>query len=85
MSVVIETPKSDGRTVFGLDLEIIPTSRTHLIPPGKYKIELRVAGSNARASSWTVDLNLTGQWHETGDKMFTDGIGVSVDASKNGK
>ena len=80
--VVGESP--DGRTVFALDLEIIPTSKTHLIPPGKYKLELRVAGSNTRASSWTVNLNLTGEWHDTADKMFTDGIGVSVAASKNG-
>jgi hypothetical protein len=71
----------DGRTVFGLDLEVIPTSKTHLIPPGRYKIELRVAGSNVRASSWAVDLNLTGEWHESADKMFTDGIGVSVTSS----
>jgi hypothetical protein len=75
---------ADGKTVFALDLEVIPNSRTHLMRPGKYQLEIKLAGSNCSATSWTVSLHVTGEWHEDAARMFGEGIGASVVATRHG-
>jgi hypothetical protein len=64
-----------GVTVFCLDLQVAPNTKTHLLSPGIYRLEIRVAAANSRPVDHTIELTLTGKWFEDQAKMFTDGLG----------
>jgi len=69
---------SPSETILALDLEIQPNTRSHLIPPGVYRLELRVAGANCAPVTETLELTITGKWFADQSRMFTDGLGVRV-------
>ena len=64
-----------GKAVMGLDLEVAPNTGTHLLGPGTYRLELRLAASNSPPVLKTVELTLTGDWFDDESRMFTDGVG----------
>jgi hypothetical protein len=64
-----------GVTVFCLDLQVAPHTRTHLLSPGTYKLEVRVAAANSKPVDHMIELTLTGRWFDEEAKMFTDGLG----------
>jgi hypothetical protein len=66
------------QTILVLDLEVEPFTRTHLIAPGVYRLQLRIAGSNCAPITKTVELSLTGSWFPDQSRMFTDGVGMNV-------
>lgn len=61
-----------------LELEIQPNTRSHLVPPGTYLLELRVAGANCSPVSKTLEFTLTGQWFDEESRMFRDGFGLRM-------
>jgi hypothetical protein len=63
-------------TIMELDIEVAPLTRSHLIPPGIYRLELRLAAANSTPVTKTLELTLTGQWHDEESKMFSDGVGL---------
>ena len=65
-----------GETILELDLEIAPNSLTHLIPPGVYRVELKLAAANVEPITKTIEINHTGDWYTNENKMFSDGIGM---------
>ena len=64
-----------GKTVVCLDLEVTPNTRTHLVGPGIYRIELRIAAANVKPVVKTIELTQTGDWSDDEAKMFSDGVG----------
>ena len=70
------TPHDDPR--FKLDVEAAPTSQTHVLGPGQYRIALLLAAANSRPVSRTVCLRLTGKWYDDESEMLSQGLGVSV-------
>lgn len=64
------------KTILALDLEVKPNTKSHLLPPGVYQIELKIAAANASPVGKTIEINHTGEWHDNQDKMFSDGIGM---------
>ena len=64
-----------GKVVMCLDLEVAPNTRTHLLGPGTYRLELRLAASNSPPVPKTVELTLTGDWFDDESRMFADGVG----------
>jgi hypothetical protein len=66
----------EEETLFVLDLEVFPSTLSHLIPPGEYRIDLKIAAANAKPVTKTFELNITGEWYENENKMFADGIGI---------
>jgi hypothetical protein len=64
-----------GVTVLSLDLQMATNTRTHLLAPGVYKLDVRVAAANCRPVDHTIHLTLTGKWFDDQAKMFTDGLG----------
>jgi len=64
------------QTILSLDLEIKPNTRSHLISPGVYRLELRVAAANSAPVTKVIELTITGKWFEEQTKMFTDGLGL---------
>jgi hypothetical protein len=63
-------------TVLALDLEIKPNTLSHLIPPGVYLLELRVAAANCSPVSHTLEITITGKWFSEQTRMFSDGLGI---------
>jgi len=66
----------DEQTILELDLEVAPSTLSHLIRPGEYRLELKVAAANARPVTKVLEINLTGEWFDEESKMFAEGIGL---------
>jgi hypothetical protein len=66
------------QTILALDLEVEPNTLTHLIAPGTYRLQLRIAGGNCSPITKTLELTLTGRWFADQSQMFTDGLGIRV-------
>ncbi len=64
------------KTIFHLELEIKPARGSHLLPPGYYRLELRVAAANARPITKILEINHTGRWFPDEEKMFDEGVGI---------
>ena len=64
------------QTIFHLDLEVLPMTLSHLLPPGVYRLELKLAAANAYPVKKQLEINHTGNWFPDEPKMFTDGIGI---------
>jgi hypothetical protein len=63
-------------TLLELDLEAKATPESNLLLPGTYRFELKVAGSNSRPVSKTIEVKHTGVWYPTEERMFRDGIEI---------
>ena len=68
----------EGQTTMALDLEVRPATQSHLLPPGDYRLTLKMAGSNVRPITREVEIAHTGDWYPDEDTMFRDGIGITV-------
>jgi len=71
-------PREDmpGKTILALDLEVAPATLSHLISPGIYRFELKLAAANLEPITKVIEINLTGDWYADENKMFADGIGI---------
>lgn len=67
-----------GNTIFALDLEVNPNTKSNLLAPGTYRLELQVAAANSAPMQKVVEITVTGQWFADERKMFQDGIGLRV-------
>lgn len=67
---------SANKTILELELEIIPNTLTHLIPPGVYRFELKLAAANVEPVTKTLEINHTGDWYQDENEMFAKGIGM---------
>ncbi len=66
------------KTIFALDLEQKPNTKTHLLSPGIYKLDLRIAGANVSPVLTRLEITMTGDWHDDQEKMFRDGVGIKI-------
>ena len=71
-------PKEE--TVLELDLEVEPNTMSHLLPKGAYKIQVKIAATNALPTTKWWEINLTGNWYSDEGKMFSEGIGIKESA-----
>ena len=62
------------KTILEYDLEIAPNTLSHLAPPGVYRIDFKLAAANMDPITKTIEINHTGDWHESEVKMFSDGF-----------
>ena len=66
------------QTILVLDLEVPPATLSHLVPPGVYRLELRVAAANCAPVTKAIELTITGKWFEDQNQMFLDGLGFNT-------
>jgi hypothetical protein len=66
------------KCVFELTVEFPSATRSHLLQPGVYRLELKVAAGNAAPIDRMVELNVTGKWFDEEEVMFRDGIGLRL-------
>ncbi len=67
-----------GSVIFALDMEVAPNTRSHLLAPGTYRLELRIAAANSSPVTKVLEITVTGDWFTHEHKMFQDGIGLRV-------
>ena len=65
---------SAGETLLSLELEKKPNTRSHLLIPGDYLLELIISPANANPIKKVLAIKLTGDWRDTEEEMFRDGI-----------
>lgn len=65
-------------TILAFDLEIQPNTKSHLIAPGVYQLQLRVAAANCAPVTRTIELTITGKWFFDQARMFSDGLGIKT-------
>jgi hypothetical protein len=53
-------------------------SNTVWLRPGRYKFEIKIAGSNCEPVTHCIHLHLTGRWHEEPTEMLAHGFTVAV-------
>src|SRR5712692_2938378 len=44
--------------ILALDLEVLPNTKSHLVPPGLYRLQLRVAAANCAPVEKMIELNI---------------------------
>jgi hypothetical protein len=64
--------------VLGLDVEVKGFTRAHLLPPGIYRMSLKLAASNHAPRDYTVEIDFPGKWFDDESKMFSDGFGMRL-------
>jgi hypothetical protein len=73
---VLELPLEQVSLAF--DLIAPPNSRTHIVPPGKYRLFIEVAAENAQPVERYVEVTVIGPWYSQEEKMLRDGVGIAV-------
>jgi hypothetical protein len=64
-----------GTPLLHLDLEVVPATRSHLLTPGTYRLQLQIAAANSRAVTTELEITLNG-WYENQEQMFSRGVGI---------
>ena len=61
-------------TVLALDLEVSPNTLSHLIPPGEYRLEIKLAATNSKPVIKIIEMDIKGNWYDNENEMFSKGI-----------
>jgi hypothetical protein len=69
---------TDQQTSLAFDLMVVPNHRGHVVGPGEYQLDIRVAAENARPIQRTVVISLRGTWDADETRMLRDGVGVAI-------
>ncbi len=70
--------KEAETTKLELDLEVLPNTGSHILNPGKYRLDIKIAAANFKPITRTIEINLTGAWFDDEARMFSDGLGLKV-------
>lgn len=63
-------------TILSLDTAVKPRTKSHLLPPGTYRLAITVAAANARPVKEQFEIRLTGDWYKDEDIMLGEGVVV---------
>jgi hypothetical protein len=66
------------KCLFELAVEFPSATRSHLLQPGVYRLELKIAAGNVAPIDKTVELTVTDNWFDEEEVMFRDGIGLRL-------
>lgn len=50
----------------------------YLVRPGKYQLQLKIAGSNANVVRKTIEITLKESWFDAEARMYTEGLGIKI-------
>ena len=64
-------------TIGQLQLEVDPLTKSNLLPPGTYRLHLRIAAANAKPIDKVLEFTHTGRWLTDDAEMRRDCLGVS--------
>jgi hypothetical protein len=67
-----------GTVTFDLVLQTPLPGDAHRLPPGDYRITLKISADNAKPLERSVNVSISGKWTEAEDTMFKKELGVSI-------
>jgi hypothetical protein len=67
-----------NETILGLELEVKPFSKGHLLEPGTYRFALKLAASNCKPLDFSLEVVVKGTWFDEEPKMFREGFGMRL-------
>jgi hypothetical protein len=67
-----------SKAIMCLDVEATNSAKGHLLGPGAYRFHLYVAGENAPARDFKVEVRYDGNWSLIQDQMFDQEIGFRM-------
>lgn len=63
-------------TVLAVIVALFKEDLVHLLRPGTYQLELKVAAANASPVKKLFEITITGKWFTEEPNMFSEGIGI---------
>jgi hypothetical protein len=69
-----DLPDAGNDTIFSLALSIYPTTLSHLIKKGKYRLHLKIAASNSAPVSKIIEIEMDGAWADIESEMLNKHI-----------
>ena len=64
------------KTILVFDVHFPQTSLSHLVPAGRYGLNVSVAASNAAAVNFDFEIGLSGEWYSDEKTMYSKGLTV---------
>ncbi len=69
---------TNQQTSLAFDLMAAPNHKGHIVGPGEYQLDIRVAAENALPINRTVAISLRGTWYPDETTTLRDGVGVTI-------
>jgi hypothetical protein len=69
---------TNQQTSLAFDLMVAPNHKGHIVGPGEYQLDIRVAAENALPVKRTITISLQGTWYPDETTMLRDGVGATV-------
>jgi len=63
---------------FQFDLMVEPSSLSHIITKGKYRLKIVVAATNAKPKEETFKISFSGKWFDDEDQMLKHGVEIEL-------
>jgi hypothetical protein len=60
------------------NLIVRPNNYGHIVEPGTYRLDVRVAAENARPEPRVIEINVPGPWYQDEARMLRGGVGIRV-------
>jgi len=67
-----------NQTVLVFALEVQPNTKSHVVPPGNYRLLCKVGAANAKPRDFIVEINLSVTWYGREDQMLGEGVGIKI-------
>ena len=72
----------EGKTSFVFAHKIQRLSKNHIVPHGKYKLDLVIGGSNIKTKRISLIIDITGKWENTVERMLDVGFKINISESE---
>lgn len=69
---------AQGEVTFNLQTQVTPNTQGNRLKPGKYKIKLLVAASNATPKGFSIALEWSGRYMEDPARMFGEAVKLNI-------
>lgn len=74
--ILDEATPSDA--LFALELEVKPNTRSHLLLPGEYRLELLIGAANTDPTPVSLLLTVSSEWFTSEEEMFSKGVSIRM-------
>ncbi len=61
-----------------LDVQAPPLTMSHVLAPGKYRLEIMIGAANSNPIKKTLEISVTGRWFDDQATMLGEGVGLRI-------
>ena len=66
------------KAILSFDTAVRAYTQSYLVPPGTYKLDLKIAAANMKPIERSLEVTLTGNWTTNEEKMLGEEIGIRL-------